>query len=227
VLALCTCTIACNQVQPPAPFPRPRLALTRSWSRPRPPLPLVRNAFYCHPLALVTSFGLATLGSFEYITKLTMPDDTAGCAFGTSLSLTKGLPYRLAVGAPSCNNATGAVAVFTVSPALDSYALEAVLTNPASNPGDKFGFIVSAIGEKGFCAVVVRCDCGEFGQCRGDYSTKFTKQSVCTRSKDWRCCARVVPARSPWRTHVACVPRSRHRQSFSHTLMSEIHISVE
>ena len=107
-----------------------------------------------------------------------MPDDTAGCAFGTSLSLTKGLPYRLAVGAPSCNNATGAVAVFAVSPALDSYALEVVLTNPASSPGDKFGFIVSAIGEKGFCAIVVRCDCGEFGQCRSNYSTKFYEAKI-------------------------------------------------
>jgi hypothetical protein len=40
------------------------------------------------------------------------------------------------------------------------------------------------------------------------------------REKDWRCRARVTPARSPWRAHVACVPRLRQRQSFlrTHTL---------
>ncbi len=42
---------------------------------------------------------------------------------------------------------------------------------------------------------------------------------VCTRPQrpgaaTWRCHARVTPARSPWRLHIACVPRLRQRQSF-------------
>jgi hypothetical protein len=40
------------------------------------------------------------------------------------------------------------------------------------------------------------------------------RQSVCAHSKDWRCCARVTPARSPCRAHVACAPHIRQRQSF-------------
>ncbi len=36
---------------------------------------------------------------------------------------------------------------------------------------------------------------------KGDYSTDFPKQSVCMRSKEWRCSARVTPARSPWLAH--------------------------
>ncbi len=41
------------------------------------------------------------------------------------------------------------------------------------------------------------------------------KERACMRSKDWYCRATVTPARSPWRAHVACVPRLRQRQSFS------------
>ena len=47
------------------------------------------------------------------------------------------------------------------------------------------------------------------------------KWSVCTHSMDWRCRARVTPARSPWRAHVACAPRLRQRQSFSRMLLSQ------
>ncbi len=38
----------------------------------------------------------------------------------------------------------------------------------------------------------------------------------------WRCNVGVTPARSPWRAHVACVPRLWQRQSFErmHTLCS-------
>jgi hypothetical protein len=46
-------------------------------------------------------------------------------------------------------------------------------------------------------------------------------QRACIRSKDWRCRARVTPARSPWRAHVACIPRLRQRQSFSRMLLSQ------
>ena len=46
-------------------------------------------------------------------------------------------------------------------------------------------------------------------------------QRACIRSMDWRCCARVTPARSPWRAHVACIPRLRQRQSFLRMLLSQ------
>ncbi len=49
----------------------------------------------------------------------------------------------------------------------------------------------------------------------------FSTQSVCMRSKDWRCRARLTPARSPWRAHVACALRLRQRQSFERTLLSQ------
>ena len=46
-------------------------------------------------------------------------------------------------------------------------------------------------------------------------------QRACIRSKDWRCRARVTPARSPWRAHVTCIPRLRQRKSFSRMLLSQ------
>jgi hypothetical protein len=46
------------------------------------------------------------------------------------------------------------------------------------------------------------------------------RQYVCVREKDWRSRARVIPARSSWRTHVARVPRLRQRQSCSRKLLS-------
>jgi hypothetical protein len=43
--------------------------------------------------------------------------------------------------------------------------------------------------------------------------------------KDWRCRAHVTPARSPWWSHNACVPRLRQRQSFfAHSVVAEIQI---
>ena len=44
---------------------------------------------------------------------------------------------------------------------------------------------------------------------------------ACICSKDWRCCARVTPARSPWRARVACIPHVWQRQSFSRLLLSQ------
>ena len=38
---------------------------------------------------------------------------------------------------------------------------------------------------------------------------RLVKQRMCMREKDWRCRARVTPARLLWRAHVACVPRFR------------------
>jgi hypothetical protein len=46
-------------------------------------------------------------------------------------------------------------------------------------------------------------------------------QRACIRSKDWRCRARVTPARLPWRAHVACVPLLRLRHSFSRMQLSQ------
>ena len=39
-------------------------------------------------------------------------------------------------------------------------------------------------------------------------------ECVCMREKDWRCRARVTPARSPCRAHVACAPRLQQRHFF-------------
>ena len=44
---------------------------------------------------------------------------------------------------------------------------------------------------------------------------------ACIREKDWRCRARVTTARSPWRAHVAYIPRLRQHQSFSRMLLSQ------
>ena len=46
-------------------------------------------------------------------------------------------------------------------------------------------------------------------------------QRACIRSMDWRFRTRVTPARSPWRAHVACIPRLRQRQSFLRMLLSQ------
>ncbi len=50
---------------------------------------------------------------------------------------------------------------------------------------------------------------------------RIQTQSVCMRSKYWRCRARVTLVRSPWRAHVACVPRLKQRHSFSQMLLSQ------
>ncbi len=63
--------------------------------------------------------------------------------------------------------------------------------------------------------------CTQCTQSRGGYSLILRNQRACIRSKDWRCRARVTPARSPWRAHVACIPRLRQRQSFSRMLVSQ------
>jgi hypothetical protein len=66
------------------------------------------------------------------------------------------------------------------------------------------------------CARGRMCGCALV--CRGG--------GVCAHSKNWRCHVRqlgvqVTPARSPCRVHVAFVPRTQQRQSFSRMLLSQ------
>ena len=42
----------------------------------------------------------------------------------------------------------------------------------------------------------------------------FGNYNNSVREKDWCCSVRVTPVRSPWRAHIACVPRLRQRQFF-------------
>jgi hypothetical protein len=52
-------------------------------------------------------------------------------------------------------------------------------------------------------------------------TTQHIKTECVHKHKDWRCHARITPARSPWWAHVACVSRLRQRQSFSRMLLSQ------
>jgi hypothetical protein len=110
-------------------------------------------------------------GGFEFVTKLSPDAAAPGDLFGTALTLYKGSPFRLLVGAPGRNESRGAAVMFLVDPAVGHWNETDTFISADSRPGDRFGTFTSGYGE----SCVLWCGKRWIG---GRYSCLFPLPSV-------------------------------------------------
>jgi hypothetical protein len=85
-------------------------------------------------------------GGFEFMAKLSPEAGAPGDLFGSALTLYKGSPFRLLVGAPGRNDSRGAAIMFLVDPAVGHWNESDTFVSPDSRPGDRFGTFTSGYG---------------------------------------------------------------------------------